>query len=96
MVSVMIVSLGLPSGAGGGRHEGHQLAGAGPGGHVGVGHGGAAIASAWCGRTWGPAPRTSVLSCDPERCRFRSAREAAYAPDGCGIRPNCVNSETWS
>ena len=22
--------------------------------------------------------------------------EAAYTSDGCGIRPNCVSSETWS
>jgi len=25
-----------------------------------------------------------------------AAREAAYAADGWGIRPNCLSSETWS
>src|SRR6266498_2993731 len=31
-----------------------------------------------------------------EPCRSLSTRETAYAPDGCGIRPNCASSETWS
>ena len=33
---------------------------------------------------------------DPEPSCVLSAPETAYAPDGCGIRPSCMSSETWS
>jgi hypothetical protein len=38
---------------------------------------------------------TPAPSCDPEPSR-RSTGATAYAPDGCGIMPNWVSSETWS
>ena len=38
----------------------------------------------------------SAFSRDPEMCCLLSAPETAYAPDGCGIRPSCMSSETWS
>jgi hypothetical protein len=36
------------------------------------------------------------LSATPALVSRRSAGETAYAPDGCGIMPNCVSRETWS
>jgi hypothetical protein len=50
----MIVSWGLPSGAGCGRPERRQLAGVDLDGHAGAGHGGAAIASAGVRQNVGP------------------------------------------